>query len=194
MSSNAPTGSSRSRSASSVAKTTKRTAAKVKPKAKKALAAKRANGRAGADASVEGELFVVESTKPRLAETAPATRRRVRAKQGTDSDDGHSTDPVRVYLREMGQVSLLTREGEVEIAKRIEAGLFDAQVAVLGTPMGIARTLEIGDIVRRKDVNLGKVIDGLGMLVNQGVIGIRHWTGVAPDPAVMRAALEEIFG
>ena len=39
-----------------------------------------------------------------------------------------------------------------------------------------------------------KVIDGLGMLVNQGVIGIRHWTGVDPDPKVMRTALEEVFG
>ena len=39
-----------------------------------------------------------------------------------------------------------------------------------------------------------KVIDGLGMLVNQGVIGIRYWTGVDPDPKVMRAALEDIFG
>ena len=39
-----------------------------------------------------------------------------------------------------------------------------------------------------------KVIDGLGMLVNQGVIGIRYWTGIDPDPGVMRAALEEIFG
>ena len=39
-----------------------------------------------------------------------------------------------------------------------------------------------------------KVIDGLGMLVNQGVIGIRHWTGVDPDPVIMRAALEEVFG
>ena len=39
-----------------------------------------------------------------------------------------------------------------------------------------------------------KVIDGLGMLVNQGVIGIRHWTGIDPDPKVMRAALEEVFG
>jgi shikimate dehydrogenase len=38
-----------------------------------------------------------------------------------------------------------------------------------------------------------KVIDGLGMLVNQGVIGIKHWTGVDPNPAVMRAALEEVF-
>ena len=39
-----------------------------------------------------------------------------------------------------------------------------------------------------------KVIDGLGMLVNQGVIGIRHWTGIDPDPGVMRAALEKVFG
>ena len=38
-----------------------------------------------------------------------------------------------------------------------------------------------------------KVIDGLGMLVNQGVIGIQHWTGIDPDPTVMRAALEEVF-
>lgn len=39
-----------------------------------------------------------------------------------------------------------------------------------------------------------KVIDGLGMLVNQGVIGIRHWTGIDPDAGVMRAALEKVFG
>lgn len=39
-----------------------------------------------------------------------------------------------------------------------------------------------------------KVIDGLGMLVNQGVIGIRHWTGIDPDPTVMRKALEDVFG
>ncbi len=38
------------------------------------------------------------------------------------------------------------------------------------------------------------VIDGLGMLVNQGIIGIRHWTGIDPDPSVMRQALEEVFG
>lgn len=37
------------------------------------------------------------------------------------------------------------------------------------------------------------VIDGLGMLVNQGVIGIRHWTGIDPDPKIMRAALEAVF-
>jgi shikimate dehydrogenase len=39
-----------------------------------------------------------------------------------------------------------------------------------------------------------RVIDGLGMLVNQGVIGVKYWTGIEPDPAVMRAALEDVFG
>jgi len=39
-----------------------------------------------------------------------------------------------------------------------------------------------------------KVIDGLAMLVSQGVIGVKHWTGLDPDPSVMRAALEEVFG
>lgn len=39
-----------------------------------------------------------------------------------------------------------------------------------------------------------KVIDGLGMLVNQGVIGIKHWSGIDPDPTVMRKALEDVFG
>ena len=39
-----------------------------------------------------------------------------------------------------------------------------------------------------------RVIDGLGMLVNQGVIGVKYWTGVEPDASVMRAALEEVFG
>ncbi len=38
-----------------------------------------------------------------------------------------------------------------------------------------------------------KVIDGLGMLVNQGVIGIKHWAAIDPDPKVMRKALEDIF-
>ena len=50
----------------------------------------------------------------------------VRARGGKDDDDGSyyskSNDPVRMYLRKMGSVSLLTREGEVEIAKRIETG------------------------------------------------------------------------
>src|SRR5262249_24614873 len=48
-------------------------------------------------------------------------------------------------------------------------------------------------LVRDAESRGCKVIDGLGMLVNQGVIGIKYWTGIDPDPAVMRRALEEVF-
>ncbi len=84
-------------------------------------------------------------------------------RRGTSSsaEEGHSNDPVRAYLREMGQVSLLTREGEVKIAKRIEAGLRDQQFAVLGTAFGLAQVLQLGDRVRRKELELRQVLDGL---------------------------------
>jgi len=49
-------------------------------------------------------------------------------------------------------------------------------------------------LVRDAEQRGCKVIDGLAMLVNQGVIGIKHWTGIDPDPAVMRKALEDVFG
>lgn len=49
-------------------------------------------------------------------------------------------------------------------------------------------------LVRDAEARGCRVIDGLGMLVNQGVIGIKNWTGIDPDPAVMRRALEEVFG
>ena len=60
-----------------------------------------------------------------------------------------SNDPVRVYLREMGAVSLLTREGEVEIAKRIEAGEEDEFRIILKSPIVCEQLLEIGDLIRR---------------------------------------------
>ena len=49
-------------------------------------------------------------------------------------------------------------------------------------------------LVRDAEERGCKVIDGLGMLVNQGVIGVEYWSGVRPDPGVMRRALEEVFG
>jgi RNA polymerase primary sigma factor len=91
-------------------------------------------------------------------------RRPVRARRqhGNGGDlEGPTNDPVRVYLREMGQVSLLTREGEVEIAKRIEAGQHDRQHAALGTPFGVCAVLALAEVVRRNEVELRLVLDGL---------------------------------
>ena len=61
---------------------------------------------------------------------------------------GRTSDPVRMYLREMGSVSLLTREGEVEIAKRIEDGERDVASVILNTPITIKEVLSLGGIAR----------------------------------------------
>jgi RNA polymerase primary sigma factor len=82
--------------------------------------------------------------------------RRAAAEEGTGP-----ADPVRVYLREMGQVSLLTREGEVEIAQRIEAAV-DAHLATLvSNGYSLRRMIEMGEAVRSGDLDLKKVVDGL---------------------------------
>jgi len=67
---------------------------------------------------------------------------------------GRSADPVRMYLREMGNVSLLTREGEVEIAKKIEAGLISARQQVLLQPVSITYVASLFDKVRDNEVRL----------------------------------------
>ena len=67
----------------------------------------------------------------------------------------------------------------------------------LTSPMVVADVIPnppTTNLVRDARAKGCKVIDGLGMLVNQGVIGIRHWTGIDPDPKVMRSALEKVFG
>lgn len=65
-----------------------------------------------------------------------------------------STDPVRMYLREMGNVSLLTREGEVEIAKRIEAGELEAMAELLRQPLSIAYVHDLFEQVKNGEVRL----------------------------------------
>src|SRR5262245_58639680 len=77
----------------------------------------------------------------------PETRRR--ASSPEEVEGFRSNDPVRVYLREMGAVSLLTREGEVEIAKRIEAGENAALAEILKSPIAAEKLLNFGDEIRR---------------------------------------------
>jgi RNA polymerase primary sigma factor len=86
--------------------------------------------------------------------------REARAAQ-LESDEGGSNDPVRVYLREMGQVSLLTREGEVALAQRIEAGEHRMLYATLGTPLGMRTFLAMADALRRGDVTPHFMLSGL---------------------------------
>jgi RNA polymerase primary sigma factor len=77
-----------------------------------------------------------------------------------DSEFGRTTDPVRMYMREMGTVELLTREGEIEIAKRIEGGLQAMMFAISASPTTIAEILTYADKIRAGDMKISEAVDG----------------------------------
>ncbi|HET8871706.1 MAG TPA: RNA polymerase sigma factor RpoD, partial [Aquabacterium sp.] len=77
-----------------------------------------------------------------------------------DSEFGRTTDPVRMYMREMGTVELLTREGEIEIAKRIEGGLQAMMLAISASPTTIAEILSLSDKIRAGELPISDVVDG----------------------------------
>ncbi len=83
------------------------------------------------------------------------------ALSSVDSEFGRTTDPVRMYMREMGSVELLTREGEIEIAKRIEEGLKHMMQAISACPLTIAQILELADKVARDELRIDELVDGL---------------------------------
>jgi RNA polymerase primary sigma factor len=86
------------------------------------------------------------------------------------------SDPVKMYLKEMGCISLLTREGEVEIAKRIEAGESEAMDCLLRCAVGIEYIIELGNNLKRGDIKLKDVINDLDDEDSHTQIGERRET------------------
>src|SRR6266581_748191 len=76
----------------------------------------------------------------------------------TPGDLARTDDPVRLYLKEMGSVSLLSREGEIEIAKRIEDGKQDISTVVFGMPMTIKAVFALIDLVKANKVPIREVV------------------------------------
>ena len=91
-----------------------------------------------------------------------------------DSEFGRTTDPVRMYMREMGSVDLLTREGEIEIAKRIEDGLKHMMLAISACPTTIAEVLVLADKIERDEMRVDDLVDGLlnaeGEMIEEEVV------------------------
>jgi RNA polymerase primary sigma factor len=98
-----------------------------------------------------------------------------------DSEFGRTTDPVRMYMREMGTVELLTREGELQIAKRIEDGLNQVLSSLSVYPRSIEKLIEIFDRVEREETRLTDVISGFNNAEEDETVAPPVAAAAAPD-------------
>jgi RNA polymerase primary sigma factor len=108
----------------------------------------------------DAEMLLLNNTTPTVATAEEAEEEAEAALSTVDSEFGRTTDPVRMYMREMGTVELLTREGEIEIAKRIEAGLQAMMEAISASPATIAEILRMASDIREGKVVISTIVDG----------------------------------
>lgn len=108
---------------------------------------------------VDGQVKKLPDKPP---EPEPKSDDQEEEKEEEDPGYGKSNDPVRLYLRKMGSVSLLTREGEVEIAKRIEEGEKEILAAVLSSSISTRIILDLGDRLRKGKIRVREIIKEAG--------------------------------
>jgi RNA polymerase primary sigma factor len=112
----------------------------------------------------DAESLIITDNAPTGSTEEEAEEAAEAALSTVDSEFGRTTDPVRMYMREMGTVELLTREGEIEIAKRIEGGLMDMMAAISASPATIAEILRMAAEIREGKVVISTVVDGFANL------------------------------
>ena len=112
-----------------------------------------------------------------------AAEEAVAALAAVESDVGRTTDPVRMYMREMGTVELLTREGEIEIAKRIEEGTREVMSALAYLPGAVASILEAYDATQDEEAP-GRLSDLFSGFIDpdEGIPGVAE--AEVPEPVV----------
>ena len=113
------------------------------------------------DVAPDAETLLLTDASPAASDDDDAEEEAAAALSTVDSEFGRTTDPVRMYMREMGSVELLTREGEIEIAKRIEDGLKHMIYAISSCPTTIQAILDLADKVERDEMRIDEVVDGL---------------------------------
>ncbi|MGH8725987.1 MAG: RNA polymerase sigma factor RpoD, partial [Burkholderiales bacterium] len=114
------------------------------------------------DQAPDQETLLIASDAQPVAQPDEDVEEQAEAALSTvDSEFGRTTDPVRMYMREMGSVELLTREGEIEIAKRIEEGLRHMIQAISACPTTVREILDLADKVEKDELRIDEVVDGL---------------------------------
>ncbi|HWA36335.1 MAG TPA: RNA polymerase sigma factor RpoD, partial [Burkholderiales bacterium] len=114
------------------------------------------------DQAPDQETLLIASDAAPVAQPDEDVEEQAEAALSTvDSEFGRTTDPVRMYMREMGSVELLTREGEIEIAKRIEEGLRHMILAISACPTTVQEILDLSAKVEKDEMRIDEVVDGL---------------------------------
>jgi RNA polymerase primary sigma factor len=111
------------------------------------------------DEAPDAEALLMNETTAQVADE-DVVEEAEQALSSVDSEFGRTTDPVRMYMREMGSVELLTREGEIEIAKRIEEGLKHMVQAISSCPMTIHQILNLAEQIKRDEIRVDELVDG----------------------------------
>jgi RNA polymerase primary sigma factor len=145
----------------------------------------------------DNEIEIVENEKQlkaqkKAAATTAAAEPKEKAEEPEVKEDEGLTrglDPVRLYLKRMGSVALLTREGEIEIAKRIEEGEAEVLDVILNSSMGIKEFLAIGEKIEKQKLRARDVLRG-GESDTEG--GDEEGAAAAPDADAEPATPEEI--
>ena len=109
----------------------------------------------------DAETLILSDNTAAAASEEEAEEEAEAALSTVDSEFGRTTDPVRMYMREMGTVDLLTREGEIVIAKKIEAGLKDMVMALAACPVTISEILSNVDKIASGEIEIDQFVDGL---------------------------------
>ncbi|ANJ00812.1 RNA polymerase sigma factor RpoD [Polynucleobacter wuianus] len=109
----------------------------------------------------DAETLILSDNTAAAASEEEAEEEAEAALSTVDSEFGRTTDPVRMYMREMGTVDLLTREGEIVIAKKIEAGLKDMVMALAACPVTITEILSNVDKIASGEMEIDQFVDGL---------------------------------
>jgi RNA polymerase primary sigma factor len=125
----------------------------------------------------DAETLLLSDNVPNATSDDEAEAAAEAALSTVDSDFGRTTDPVRMYMREMGSVELLTREGEIEIAKRIEDGLRDMIQAISACPVTIAEIIDAARRIETDEIKIDEIVDGL---VDDESSEVTSPTAVAP--------------
>ncbi|GAB7549962.1 RNA polymerase sigma factor RpoD [Cupriavidus sp. 8B] len=120
----------------------------------------------------DAETLLLSNAAPAAASDDQADEEAEAALSTVDSEFGRTTDPVRMYMREMGASELLTRAGEIEIAKRVEGGLQDMIQAIAACPSVVSTILADVDRIVAGELRIDELVDGISDDVNESEMAL----------------------